>query len=433
MYNSYYAYWFDLKYSKSTPYQTNEKENVRNEKYSFWAPTISRTGYTLEGWCISASGDNGTGSIVVEDGKAITLPYNSQRSITLYARWKPNTYNIYFNPNGGSGGMNSMIDCQYGTWYYLNYNQFTKSHTITYKYNYSGKSDSSVKANCGFSHWTCNGTRYEDHERVKDLATSGSVTMYAQWNNYSVTLPNPIRTGYIFEGWYDANGNYVGAGNSQLTGNADRTLYAHWRVDVIAPSISYSSHTDTSITVSLERNGAAIGSWVAEASTSSSFSSIVASSTTTSTSQGYMTISNLSPDRSYYIRVRHVNGSSSASSNTVMASTRISQFQWTSNDASNVTAGVNFSSAILASKWNELISKVDWCRWKSGLSSVSMNNVVPGNVMTASMFNSMRNAIASMDGGVVGTKSKGDEIKAAYFANSSSSLKTTINAIITRL
>ena len=384
------------------------------------------TNTTFGGWGTSANSTRPSYEL------GSTYNINSGGYLELYAIWK-HKYNIYFNSNGGAGGMESMIGCEQGTWYYLNYNQFTKSHTITYKYNYSGKSDSSVKANCSFSHWTCNGTRYADHERVKDLATSGSVTMYAQWNNYSVTLPNPIRTGYIFEGWYDANGNYVGAGNSQLTGNADRTLYAHWKVDVIAPSISYSSHTDTSITVSLERNGAAIGSWVAEASTSSSFSSIVASSTTTSTSQGYMTISNLSPDRSYYIRVRHVNGSSSAPSNTVMASTRISQFQWTSNDASNVTAGVNFSSAILASKWNELISKVDWCRRKSGLSSASMNNVAPGNVMTASMFNLMRNAIASMDGGVVGTRSKGDEIKAAYFANSSSSLKTTINAIITRL
>lgn len=430
---SYYVYWFDLKYSKSTPYQTNEKENVGNEKYSFWAPTISRTGYTFEGWCTSASGDNGTGSIVVKDGGSITLPYNNQRSITLYARWKPNTYNIYFNSNGGSGGMNSMIDCQYGTWYYLNYNQFAKSHTITYKYNYSGKSDSNVKASCSFSHWTCNGTRYEDHERVKDLATSGSVTMYAQWNNYSVTLPNPIRAGYIFEGWYDVNGNYVGAGNSQLTGNADRTLYAHWKVDVIEPSISYSSHTDTSITVSLNRNGAAVGSWVAEASTSSSFSSIIASSTTTSTSLGYMTISNLSPDGSYYIRVRHVNGSSSAPSNTVMASTRISQFQWTSNDAANIVAGQDFSTMILASKWNELIDKVNWCLQKSGKGTSGMSDVSAGSDMTAARFNAMRNAIASMNSSVVASKSIGDEIKAAYFANASSSLRTTINAIIVTL
>lgn len=84
-------------------------------------------------------------------------------------------------------------------------------------------------------------------------------------------------------------------------------------------------------------------------------------------------------------------------------------------------------------KWNDLIDKVDWCRRKSGLLSSGQSDVLAGAEMTAEIFNAMRDAIASMESSVTGTKEKGEEIKASYFANVSSSLKTAINAVITRL
>lgn len=331
--------------------------------------------------------------------------------------------------------MSSLTGCMYPTSYTLPKNQFTRTQTITYNYGYTGKADSTEKAVREFTYWTCNGSTYADQATVQGLTTTdgGSVTMYAQWGSYSVSLPNPIRSGYTFKGWYDASGNYVGAGNSTLTGTTDRTLYAHWVVDVIAPTISYSSHTDTSITISLSRNGATSGSWVVEVSRSNSFGSLVTSQTISSTTQASIRIDGLSPNTTYYIRVRHVNGTASAASNTLMASTRISQFQWTSNDAVNIVAGQDFSTMILASKWNELIDKVNWCLQKSGKGTSGMSDVSAGSDMTAARFNAMRNAIASMNSSVVASKSIGDEIKAAYFANASSSLRTTINAIIVTL
>ena len=62
-----------------------------------------------------------------------------------------------------------------------------------------------------------------------------------------------------------------------------------------------------------------------------------------------------------------------------------------------------------------------------------MSDVVAGDSMTAARFNAMRNAIASMNSNVVASKAIGDEIKAAYFANATSSLRTTINAVIVTL
>lgn len=426
---SYYAYWFDLKYSKSTPYQTNKKENVGNEKYSFWAPNISRTGYTLEGWCISASGDNGTGSIIVEDGEAITLPYNNQRSITLYARWLAHTYNISFYANGGSGTMNSITNCTYGTAYTLPKNQFTRNYTITLNYNYDNKKVTK-NAECPFLYWSYNNNTYADQATVKNLADSGTATLYAQWGDYSVELPTLIRSGYVFLGWFTSatGGSQV---SSPATGKSDRTLYAHWKEDVISPTISNVSHTDTTITISLNRNNATTGSWIIEASLSN-FGTVVYNTTITSTTQTTITLTGLTPETTYYIRARHVNGGVSASSNVISATTRTSTFQWTSNDSVYVIKSAVFTDAITAAKWNELIEKVNWCRRRKGLSTVLLNDAIRGQPILATNFNDMRDAIADMHT-VTPARSAGDEILATYFANSDTSLKSAINAVITTL
>lgn len=426
---SYYAYWFDLKYSKSTPYQTNKKENVGNEKYSFWAPNISRTGYTLEGWCISASGDNGTGSIIVEDGEAITLPYNNQRSITLYARWLAHTYNISFYANGGSGTMNSITNCTYGTAYTLPKNQFTRNYTITLDYNYDNKKVTK-NAECPFLYWSYNNNTYADQATVKNLADSGTATLYAQWGDYSVELPTLIRSGYVFLGWFTSatGGSQV---SSPVTGMSDRTLYAHWKEDVISPTISNVSHTDTTITISLNRNNATTGSWIIEASLSN-FGTVVYTTTITSTTQTTITLTGLTPETTYYIRARHVNGGVSASSNVISATTRTSTFQWTSNDSVYVIKSAVFTDAITAAKWNELIEKVNWCRRRKGLSTVLLNDAIRGQPILATNFNDMRDAIADMHT-VTPARSAGDEILATYFANSDTSLKSAINAVITTL
>lgn len=340
------------------------------------------------------------------------------------------TYNIAFHPNGATGGsMSTMSNCQYGVSYRLPANQFTKKHTVTLDYSYGGKQES-LSAACPFSGWSYNGQTFSDGATVSNLATSGTATLYAQWGSYSVNLPTPTRTGYVFQGWLTANGTRV---YSPATGTGDQTLYAHWTEAVTAPTVSYNSHTDTTITVSLNRNGATVGSWVVEASTSSSFASTVFSKTILDTTTSSIQITGLSPNRLYYIRARHVSNNASANSNVISASTRISQFQWTSNDAANVVAGMEFAKVILATKWNDLIDRVDWCRRQKGLSNSGMSAVASGSEMTAARFNAMRNAIAAMEYSVVAAKNQNDEIKASYFANASSSLKTAINSVIVRL
>lgn len=424
---TYEAKWYDLK-AQSTPIRSDSYKTARST-WSFTAPSRSMTGYDFVGWYDGYSGNNGTGTLLVSAGEDINLPYKGSRSWYLYARWLVHTYNISFNANGGSGTMNSITNCTYGTAYTLPKNQFTRNYTITLDYNYGNKKVTK-NAGCPFLYWSYNNKTYKDQATVKNLADSGTATLYAQWGNYSVELPTLIRSGYVFLGWFTSatGGSQV---SSPATGMSDRTLYAHWKEDVISPTISNVSHTDTTITISLDRNNATTGSWIIEASLSN-FGTVVYTKPITSTTQTTITLTGLIPETTYYIRARHVNSGVSASSNVISATTRTSTFQWTSNDSVYVIKSAVFTDAITAAKWNELIKKVNWCRKRNGWPTASLNNAVSGQPILATNFTAMRNAIADMHP-VTPARSAGDEILATYFANSDTSLKSAINAVITTL
>lgn len=385
----------------------------------------TRTGYYFQGW-FNSSTTTGTRYLVGNT-------YTTSSDKSIYAHWQPNSYTIYFNGNGATSGTMSSMSCYYGSSYNLNSNTYKRVYTLTYDKNYTGASSSNTSVPCTFLYWSCNNSTYKDGASVSNLTSTngGSVTMYAQWEYGSVTLPTLVRSGYKFEGWYTSSGSYVGAGGSSYTVKSNQTIYAHWKEDVIAPTITNVSHTDTTITISLNRNNATTGSWIIEASLSN-FGTVVYTTTITSTTQTTITLTGLTPETTYYIRARHVNGGVSASSNIISATTRTSTFQWTSNDSVYVIKSAVFTDAITAVKWNELIKKVNWCRGRKGLSTASLNSAVSGQPILATNFTAMRNAIADMQT-VTPARSAGDEILATYFANSDTSLKSAINAVITTL
>ena len=369
------------------------------------------------------------------------------------------TYNYYlrYNANGGTGGPNTQSTLG------------TTLRTVTFRV----PSTKPTRTNYTFLGWSFDSTATEASYVSGDTVylSSGNPdrTLYAVWKytpkyNYylrynanggtggpndqsnlgttatSVTFKvpstEPTRTNYTFLGWSfdstDTEANYVSGNTVTLySGNPDRTLYAVWKISVIKPAITYVSHTDTTIKISLDRNGATTGSWIIEASLSN-FGTVVYTTTITSTSQTTITLTGLTQETTYYIRARHVNGDVSASSNVISATTRTSTFQWTSNDSVYVIKGAVFTDAITAAKWNKLIEKVNWCRSKKGLSTASLNRATSGQPILATNFTAMRNAIADMRT-VTPARSAGDEILATYFANSDTSLKSAINAVITTL
>ena len=75
---------------KASIYDENTKSNLRKN-------TFTRGGYTFRGWAETKDGE-----VVYQDENVATnLTTKEERNKTLYAVWKPNTYTVTYNPNGG--------------------------------------------------------------------------------------------------------------------------------------------------------------------------------------------------------------------------------------------------------------------------------------------------------------------------------------------
>ncbi|MBO7721595.1 MAG: InlB B-repeat-containing protein [Kiritimatiellae bacterium] len=134
------------------------------------ANQFTRTGYTFDGWAKKADGP------VVHENRAVVsnLTEEANGVTALYAKWKPVSYTVKFDANGGAGEM--------------------ANQDLTYD------APTAIKANaltCGvrtFAGWATNQTGevvYEDGETVKNLAVADGalITFYAVWNeDYTVVF-----------------------------------------------------------------------------------------------------------------------------------------------------------------------------------------------------------------------------------------------------
>ena len=202
----------------------------------------TKKGYTFEGWF------NGEEKLTAETVISGDVIYTAQ--------WSPITYTIAFS--GGEGGQGAMdsIPATYDQEVTLPKNTFTRPG-----YYFNGWSTSSGASSGS----------YADEKPVKNLTTKQeeTVTLYAAWyglpvnvtlhpnydgaengtrtcivgSNYNYILKegggtkfdaieDPIRTGYIFDGWFDAaeGGNAVGPSYKFTAVDAENGfhLYAHW-------------------------------------------------------------------------------------------------------------------------------------------------------------------------------------------------------------
>ena len=202
----------------------------------------TKKGYTFEGWF------NGEEKLTAETVISGDVIYT--------AKWSPITYTIAFS--GGEGGQGAMdsISATYDQEVTLPKNTFTRPG-----YYFNGWSASSGASSGS----------YADEKPVKNLTTKQgeTVTLYAAWyglpvnvtlhpnydgaengtrtcivgSNYNYILKegggtkfdaieDPVRTGYIFDGWFDAaeGGNAVGPSYKFTAEDAEDGfhLYAHW-------------------------------------------------------------------------------------------------------------------------------------------------------------------------------------------------------------
>lgn len=212
-------------------------ENSNPKFYTIESDSISmddpgpRPGYTFVGWY--------TDETLSDESKisGIAIAWGSTGVRTFYASWKANVYGVNFDDgtetNNAGGNMSAQIFV-YDVAQPLKSNEFTN---LGYSFiGWGLKPKSAV---------ICT-----DGENVKNLAPSGSITLYAQWEPTSytisytlgsgasgannptsytietsdITLKNPsgIKAGYTFLGWYSGDTKVTsipkgGTGNVSLT------------------------------------------------------------------------------------------------------------------------------------------------------------------------------------------------------------------------
>ena len=226
----------------STKCQLNIEKELEKNQYS-------KTGYTFKEWNTKA---DGSGNSYQDQQLVKNLTSTNGKTVTLYAQWKPNTYNIKYDGNNATNGSITNSSHTYDKESKLNKNQYSKTG-YTFK-EWNTKADGS-------------GNSYQDQQLIKNLtSTNGeTVTLYAQWkaNTYNIkydgnnatngSMTNSshtynkesklnknqyTKTGYTFKEW---NTKADGSGNSyqnqQLIKNLTSTngetvtLYAQWKAN----------------------------------------------------------------------------------------------------------------------------------------------------------------------------------------------------------
>ncbi len=200
-------------------------------------PTPTRTGYTFWGWYTDEEGGS-----YVTDSTTVTTAEDH----TLYAHWNANSYDVYFDPNGGQ-----FVNYDGDTLYWVRqYGESYKGHGEGLPlverdgYNFDGwytainggtliTGDSIVSIAADhtlYAHWTAKEYTVYFEPNGGSVSTGSKTVTYGE--TYG-TLPTPTRDGYTFKGWYTAaSGGSRVKSTTTVTATEDHTLYAHWTKSV---------------------------------------------------------------------------------------------------------------------------------------------------------------------------------------------------------
>lgn len=232
-----YAKWTANKYSitfngnGSTSGTTKKMKACKyNTSYALTGNGFKKKGYSFNGWNTKKDG-KGTKYTNKESIKNLAIKNNA--NVTLYAQWKKTKYTISYELNGGKN--NSANPAQY---YYT-------TSTINFK--------NPSKTGYTFGGWYTN-SKYKTKITQIKKGSTGNKKIYAKWNQIkytikynlnggknnsanpvqyyyttsTITLKNPTRTGYTFDGWYTDSDctNPITEVTENSTGN--KSVYAKW-------------------------------------------------------------------------------------------------------------------------------------------------------------------------------------------------------------
>lgn len=222
-----YAHWaphievtFDANGGKTA---TSKKTVVYGETYGT-LPTPTRSGWQFDGWYTRKEG--GT------EIKSSTVVEVSGNKITLYAQWVP-IYYITFDANGGQTETNRK-SVVYGETYGLLPTP-TRSGWVFDGWYTSPEGGTQVKSSTWvtitdhqilYAHWL---RQYTITFHAMGGTISENTKTVTYYNAYG-ELPEPIKEGYSFLGWFTSpeNGIEITA-DTIVSLRSNHILYAHWR------------------------------------------------------------------------------------------------------------------------------------------------------------------------------------------------------------
>ena len=208
-------------------------------------PTLSKRGFTFNGWYTAASGGTRVNST-----DTVRIVANQ----TLYAHWTALTFDVTFHNNlpDGSDGT-TVITETYGSKWRLasdpTYTGYTKRRSGSYSTWYDGENNA-YTANNTFSaisdmdvyaRWDANSYtitlnlnsdplyKKASDIYVKNTTNAPAASISVTYGSTYSALPDLSKAGYTFNGWWTASsgGSRVNASDTVSTASS-QTFYAHW-------------------------------------------------------------------------------------------------------------------------------------------------------------------------------------------------------------
>ena len=229
----------------------------------------SYPGYDFVTWYSSSGSEYSPGS-----------RYYANSPLTLYARWTPATYKVTFNANGAKAA-NTYAQFTYGTKYpalpvisrtgYTFAGWYTQPSSGT-KIN-AGDRVSITSNSVFYAHWNAN-TYVVSFDPAG--GTCDTETKSVKYGSAYGALPVPTKYGFVFGGWFDANGNQISQTSTVKVTDNSSVLTAKWirgtytlildpqggTVDTVSINVAYQSSPEA--WPQAVRNGYTFGGWAKE-------------------------------------------------------------------------------------------------------------------------------------------------------------------------
>ena len=233
-----YAQWTENKYNISfnanggTGSMASMTNCLYDNSYTLTNNAFVRTGYTFKNWNTKADGSGTSYSNLASVSK---LSATNGATVTLYAQWEKNEYNVTFNPTGGTVTTASM-SIFYGDAYgelpipvragYTHLGWYTKQEGGV-------KIESSdlyqlTENQILYAHWDRDGYTVTYHGNGGTVSVDSVENYYGEAIDLSVTA---VKDGYLFIGWNTDPNATTGLTAMQMP-EEDVDLYAIYSIPV---------------------------------------------------------------------------------------------------------------------------------------------------------------------------------------------------------